>query len=194
MIENDNRSYRQHHDSVREENMNEPAQSSGAIGIEDGHNSSDIANTDDIHNDNRMIQIPPPPPSNENTSTIIENTNNSTNSNTTTNSGGSNHDAYNYDEEFTTVSMSPDERNTFFPSSTSSRRTSLYEQHQQHQQQYYYNPTTSSSGGGDDHLLQHPTRPSRESVLQRLCEALLRRSLTKVCVSVSTTITFFTNE
>lgn len=176
-VENDNQSY-QHHDVMRNENESKPSQSSRMIGIEDRYN--DAANTFDVHNDSDTKQLP----SNENASTFI----NTEVTNTTTNAGGNTHDAYNnygnnYDEEFTTVSMSPDERNTFFPSSSSSRRTLLYDQQQQH----YNNPIRG--GGDDDHNMQqhrntlmNTGRPSRESVLHRLCEALLRRSLTKVCV------------
>lgn len=59
------------------------------------------------------------------------------------------------EEDFTIVSMSPDEGNTFFPSRTSNALL----------------PD-----------LRHGNIPfaSRENVLQKLCDALLRRSLTKV--------------
>ena len=133
---------------------------------------SDMIGIDDYDATIQALVPPPPPLSKENHTTTVQ-TSSSSSSATTTNTGGHyTHDSYNNnnnnDEEFTTVSMSPDERNTFFPS----RRTSL----QQQQQQRY---------SSDDHF-SHPvttaatSRPSRESVLQRLCEALLRRSLTKV--------------
>jgi hypothetical protein len=60
------------------------------------------------------------------------------------------------EEEFTIVSMSPDEGNTFFPS--------------------------RSSNAPVDLRYGNLVRPSRDSVLQKLCDALLRRSLTKVRV------------
>ena len=139
-----------------------------SVNMED-HSSqlSDMIGNDD-HDATIQGLVPPPPPlSEENHTTTVQPP--SSSSASTTNTGGHyTHDSYNNnnDEEFTTVSMSPDERNTFFPS----RRTSL----QQQQQRY----------SSDDHF-SHPaatatSRPSRESVLQRLCEALLRRSLTKV--------------
>jgi hypothetical protein len=74
--------------------------------------------------------------------------------NNTTSSSSSNGCYCDEEEEVTIVSMSPDERNTFFPS----RRSSALQQH--------------------NNINNH--NQSRESVLQRLCEALLRRSLTKV--------------
>ena len=167
VAKNDNQSHL-HHDVVRNENESKPSHPSGMTISEDRYNRNDIANTSEPHADDGTIQLPPH--TNENNATM---TNENTADATTTNAGGSTHDAYNNDEEFTTVSMSPDERNTFYPSSSYSRRTSSYEPQQ------YYNPRS------DDHL-RHPTsnivRPSRESVLQRLCEALLRRSLTKVRV------------
>jgi hypothetical protein len=171
--ENDNQSFHRH-DAVQNENENKSSQLSGLLTIEDRYN--EFANTANIdHGDGIEQELPLLSNTNENTATMIKTV-------PTTNTGGSSHDAHNIqnynsnsihndEEEFTTVSMSPDERNTFFPSSSSSRRASL--------QEYSYNNHPTS--GSDDHPYQTTTRPSRESVLQRLCEALLRRSLTKVC-------------
>jgi hypothetical protein len=63
------------------------------------------------------------------------------------------------EEEVTIISMSPDEGNTYFPS----RPPSTQQPQQRHM-------------NGNDRMV----RSSRESVLQKLCDALLRRSLTKV--------------
>ena len=187
VTESDTPSY-QRHTVVRNENENRSSQLSGWINMDDRYSSNDIVNTTNIDQDDGTESELPALSNSENTTT-------KTMINTiipTTDTGGSTHndDGYNHhsnyttnhiqsnnnndEEEFTTVSMSPDERNTFFPSSSSSRRTSLPE--------YKYNPTSGGSTSSEDHTVYHPTatRPSRESVLQRLCEALLRRSLTKV--------------
>jgi hypothetical protein len=117
--------------------------------------------------------VPPPPPLSKESHTTTVQTSSSSSSATTTNTGGHyTHDSYNNnnDEEFTTVSMSPDERNTFFPS----RRTSLQQQQQRYSSDdHFSHPVTTTTTSAT-------SRPSRERVLHRLCEALLRRSLTKV--------------
>ena len=185
VAENDNQRF-QHRNVVPNENENTSSPLSSLISIECRYNGSDIANTVNMdHGDDTVQQDRSN--SNENTATIIDTI-------ATANTGGSTHDAYinhnyntttnnnnnnnnNDEEEFTTVSMSPDERNTFFPSSSS--RRSLLQEQQQQQQQY----TNYSYNGSDDHSYHPTTRHSRESVLQRLCEALLRRSLTKVRIA-----------
>ena len=180
VAENDKQSYQRHNKSPIK-NDNKSSQLSGLISIDDRcySNATSTTNTANIGHSNgdgtEQEQQRPLSNSIENTATTI-------NTIPTTNTGGSTYDAYNNhnfntnqsnncdEEEFTTVSMSPDERNTFFPSSSSSssrRMASL--------QEYNYTPS------GNNDPVYHPTiRPTRESVLQRLYEALLRRSLTKV--------------